>query len=299
MQFPAVLAVIAITLSIWSSTMVYSIRGKYHSEALTGIGHLPSSLLQISSLEFKSIVADLLFLKTITYLGQQFGEKKNPDRPTWHLTYLLIDRITDLDKAFWDPYLFAEMTLPWQADMIDEANQLMLKASTNRPNDYRPLYFIAFNHFFFRKDLGKASQYLRQAALRPGIPFYLQNLAARLSLYGNETVAGISLLEEMIQHATDKEQIIYLAKRQKTLKIILHLEEKIAIYRNMNQRNPNSIQDLVTAGLIEKIPADPYGGEFYLFGEGKVYTTSKMVDTNSALESKSTKAAQPHPRNAQ
>ncbi len=40
---------------------------------------------------------------------------------------------------------------------------------------------------------------------------------------------------------------------------------------------PLSLTELETAGLIDKIPEDPYGGEFILMEEGRVYTTSKLL----------------------
>jgi hypothetical protein len=40
---------------------------------------------------------------------------------------------------------------------------------------------------------------------------------------------------------------------------------------------PESLDELVKSGMLDKIPNDPYGGQFLMLENGRVYTTSKML----------------------
>ena len=65
--------------------------------------------------------------------------------------------------------------------------------------------------------------------------------------------------------------------RAKAFEKILQIEEAIAEYKERFQTDPEDLGSLVGAGLLERIPHDPYGGNFYLDEQGRVRTTSKLV----------------------
>jgi hypothetical protein len=267
----------AVAVSIFTTSKLYKAGAQYQIETISQFGQLPSAAVQALSLDFKGIVADYLFLKTMTFLGQKIGEREDPSAEDWRLINQMLERITDLDNLFWDPYLFAETMLAWEAGMPEEANKLLLKAAKHRTEDYRPLYFIGFNHFYFQKDPYQAAQYLRKAAKLPKAPFYLTGLAARMSLYGNQTAIGIAFLEDILKNTLDPTIRQYLGKRLATLKIISSLEEDVKEYKSKYQTLPQSLDDLVKTGIISSIPDDPYGGRFVLLENGRVYTTSRLV----------------------
>ena len=238
---------------------------------------LPSRFTGPAAMEFKGMVSDFLFLKVITFLGEKIGKQEKFNDP--HFRYLeeSVNTITDLDPYFWDAYLFADMIFTWDLKEYEAANRLLLKAKQYRTNDYRVPYYLGFNYFFFLKDNINGSKYLMEASKLPGSPYYLASLAARLSAYALEHKIGIIFLKEMIRD-TENEQIkSEFMLRIKTLEIMDLLEQKVREYEKIYQKPPSSLVELVTAGLIEKIPDDPYGGQFILFENGRVYTTSKML----------------------
>jgi hypothetical protein len=174
--------------------------------------------------------------------------------------------------------------LAWQAGMIDEANDLLQKAAYNRPFDHRPFYFIGFNYFYFRNDSENAAIYLRKAAQITGAPKFLKGLASRLSVYGNQTKLGIVFLENLLLDTQDKNVIAYLEKRLSALKTIYFLEQKVVAFRDVHQRLPESLEELVKAEILDEIPVDPYGGTFFIMRNGRVYTTSKLVSPKKDKE---------------
>jgi len=238
---------------------------------------LPSRFTGPAAMEFKGIVSDFLFLKVITFLGERIG--KQEEFSDQHFKYLgeSVNTITDLDPYFWDAYLFADMIFTWDLKEYEAANELLLKARQYRTNDYRVPYYLGFNYFFFLKDNINGSKYLMEASKLPGSPYYLASLAARLSVYALEHRIGIIFLKEMIRD-TENEQIKNeFMLRIKALEIMDQLEQKVREYKKTYRKLPSSLAGLVTAGLIDKIPNDPYGGQFVLLKNGRVYTTSKML----------------------
>jgi hypothetical protein len=287
---PVLLLIIGIYLCGITTTKIYDIREKYVTETISEFGQFPSLSLQAACLEFKGIVSDYLFFRAITYTGMKILEKKDPASEEWQIVYQMLQRVTDLDPRFLDPYVYAEMTLAWQAGMFEEANQLLLKATVNRPEDYRSSYYIGFNHFYFKKDAVKAAPHFRAAAMAPNAPGYIKGLAARVSLYGKQTSLGISFLEDLIKETQDPKIVQYLKKRLIALKMLDYLEQWVLEFRKRNGEFPKSLEDLVSAGLIPSLPEDPYGGKFTLLENGRVYTTSELVD--SAKPKKNSQASQ-------
>jgi len=268
----------AIALSIVATSKNYDFRTKYASEKISRFGQLPAPVLKTLSLEFDGVVADFLFLKTMTVIGQKIGQDVNPSQQEWTMVHTLLDNITELDPRFWDPYLFGQMMLAWQAGMIDKADNLLIKAAKHRPHDFRPYYFLGFNHFYFKKEFALASEYLQKASVKPDSPSYLKGLAARLSLYGNRTEVGIAFLRQMLAGTHDPNLRHYLEKRLTALERIDALEKKVQLYKDRFGNLPKSLDDLVAKGLLERIPEDPYGGDFVLLDNGRVFTTSKLVN---------------------
>ncbi|RJQ70872.1 MAG: hypothetical protein C4519_19900 [Desulfobacteraceae bacterium] len=275
---PALLLLLSLSMLLLLNARAFDIRAKYAAETVSEFGQLPSAALQTLSLEFRGAVSDYLFFKTLTYMGLKLSQRKNPSPDDWRLIHEMLQRVTDLDQRFWDPYLFAEMMLAWQAGMFDEVGALMQKAARYRPEDYRPLFYAGFNQLYFKNDAKAAAPFLREASLRPGAPGYVKGLASRVSLYAGQTGVGIFFLENLIKNTQDPKMAKYLEKRLIALKMIFYLEEKAKEYEARYGHALNSLDDLITSGIVQELPIDPYGGKFVLLNNGRVYTTSKMVD---------------------
>jgi hypothetical protein len=275
-KLPAIL-LMSTLVTLLITPKVYDTHGKYVEESIGHLGRLPSAGIQALSLEFKGVISDFLFLKTTTYFGMKLGLKEDPTPREWQLMYLLLQRVTDLDPRFWDPYVFAEMILAWHGGMTKEVNTLLMKAAKSRPEDYRPYYFIGFNYYFFNRDSASAAPYMRKAAQAPTAPQFIKGLAARISLYGNQTGLAIAFLADLIRQSHDPKLVKYLEIRLAALKRLYYLEYWVLEFKKKNGKMPASLNDLVTTGLIPAIPTDPYGGQFKLLPNGRVYTTSQLV----------------------
>ncbi len=276
--WPPLFLLIGLSFSIVLSGRVHHIKLRHNNESMGTIGHLPAAALRAAALEFQGVASDFMFLKTITYVGLRLQEHSSPTEKEWHRAATMLRGVTDLDPRFWDPYLFAEVIFPWQANMKPEADKLLLKAVKYRPDDYQPFYFLGFNAFYFEHNAVKAAPYLRRAAALPGAPGFLKGLAARFSLYGNQTKLGIVFLANLLRSTHNPKTYAYLKKRLLTLQKINLLENKVKEFRKITGRLPRSFNELLKKGLLNTIPEDPYGGKFTILTNGRVYTTSNMIE---------------------
>ncbi len=246
---------------------------------------LPSKFTGVAAMEFKGIVSDFLYLKVATFFGGKFIKKEILGQNHAEYVYNSVDVITDLDPWFWDAYLFSSMMLAWDFGLADKANELLLKARKYRTNDFKPPYYIGFNCFYFLKDKGKASTYIMEASKLPG-GSHLFSLGTKLSVYENQLGPAIIFLKELLENTQSPVMEKRISTRLKTLLILDNLEKKVQEYKKIYGIFPKKISDLIKTGFIESIPEDPYGGEFFIVENGRVFTTSKLIQGKKVLGAK-------------
>ena len=268
---------ILISISFYSSTRLYTFHSERRDQHFSQLALIPGPIAKVASLEFSGVASDYLFLQILTFLGEKVMNQGVLSKEQWQIVYKAFDQITYLDPRFLDPYVLAEMTLPWEAGMVREVNELLERLVKVRTTDDRPLFFLWYNYFYFLKDPATAAQYLERAAKIPGAPDFYTTLAARSSFYGKQTEAGILFLKKMLSETNDQNRRKFLLLRLEALEKIAFLEHKIQEYKRTFDVLPNSLEQIVEKGLIDKIPTDPYGGVFYIVDKEQVYSTSKLV----------------------
>ncbi|WP_139169082.1 hypothetical protein [Desulfobacula phenolica] len=237
---------------------------------------LPSQFVKPLCLEFKGLTSDFLLFKFMTFIGGRIEDLNKNNSKLSQYIFCALDTITDLDPYYWDAYYFSQMFLALN-NKVEDANILLEKARKYRINDYRPPYYIGFNYFYFLKDNEKGSQYLMEASKLPGSRYYFASLAARLAVYSFQHRDGIIFLEEMLKETRDERAKKEFELRIATLEVLEILENKITEYHKLFGVYPASLNELVKKRLIDKIPEDPYGGDFIIMQNGRIYTTSNMV----------------------
>jgi len=238
---------------------------------------LPSKITGLVAMEFKGIVSDFLFLKVSTFIGNKFIKNELLEDKHADYIYNSVDVITDLDPWFWDAYLVADMLLTWDFKKIEKANKLLFKAKEYRINDFKVPYYIGFNYFYFLKDNKNGAKFLMEASKLPSAPSYLASLATRLSMYDNQYRPAILFLNDVLKATHNPNLKKQYEKRLKTLVIMDKLEQKVTAFKNTFGVFPKNLKELVDKSVIKSIPDDPYGGQFILLKNKRVYTTSKMI----------------------
>lgn len=238
---------------------------------------LPPVVVKLVSLEFRSIVADFLFVRASQFYGGKVGENKKATKDDWDWLYRNLDVVTELDPYFQDPYYMGNGLLTWDAGMFNEANLLLKKATISRTWDWWFPFLSGFNKFFFMGDNKGGADDLLIASKRPGSWAILPKLASRLYYSEGKTETAISFLTTFWKNETDKKVKKGYEIRIEALKKILFLEQAVIRFRVKTGTSPDKLIHLVYAGIITDIPRDPYGGEFYLDWQGAIKTTSKLA----------------------
>lgn len=243
------------------------------------LGYVPHpQVLKLVSADHALAVAEMAVVKVLFYFGtlaEKFNEKViiRPERANMFRTLLTA---VQLDPYNMDAYYFTQAAFTWEVGRVAEVNEMLEWGIRHRTWDPWLQFYVGFNYAYFLKDYARAAPYMRRAAELSGNPMFA-GLAARYFYESEQVGLGLVFLEAMIAQSKDKAVRQTYELRRDALLAVQQIETALAAYRQRNGRSPGELQELVKAGLLDALPADPYGGEFYLDPEGKVRTTSKLA----------------------
>jgi hypothetical protein len=237
---------------------------------------IPSPILKITSLEFKGLVSDLLFIEALVFEGSTYLRKEVPRvKPEeWQWLDKVLTASTDLDPYFSDPYYLANALLTWDGGLIRETNIMLEKGTRYRDWDWMLPFFAGFNSFFFLHDNAKAAEFLETASQRPGPSEQLLSLASRLAYKEKKTENAILFLEAITKKTEDERLKKVYETRVRALQARLFLERAVSVYKEKFGRFPAFLQRLIDSGIIKEIPMDPYGGKFSISRGGEITCTT-------------------------
>ncbi|MBI2369896.1 MAG: tetratricopeptide repeat protein [Deltaproteobacteria bacterium] len=232
--------------------------------------YLPSGeALRFFSLGYEQLLADLLWLQTVQYIG---STRTFP--PGDRTLYNLAETVTTLDPNYVSPYVASGGILAAFAHQYEESNRILRKAIDQLGDDLKrdPMgwwvpFFLGFNHFFYLNDPAQAGAYYAMAAEMPGSPGYLPRLAAKLLAEGGDMEEAIAFLQRIVEESPDPVTTEIFGEALKDLVTRQHLEGLRAAARAFVARagrHPRSLHELVRAGLLREIPPHPRGGRYRL-----------------------------------
>jgi len=235
----------------------------------------PAPVIKALTADHYQFTSQVISLQCLFYFGTLVELRSQA--PEWWRIYRAVYTSTRLDPYNMDAYYFAQAVLTWETGMIQQALELLEYGFAHRTWDWYLPFYISFDYAFFLKDYEKAGFYLAKAAeLKPEVEWYA-TLAARYFYEGGSTALALAYLQEMIPAARNEVIKKRLVTRAQAFEAVLQIEQAIAAYKQRFQTDPEDLRRLVSAGLLERIPDDPYGGKFYLDEQGRVRTTSKFA----------------------
>lgn len=240
--------------------------------------HAPaeSLLLEISrnpafAFGFRSFLGDLAWLSAVQVAGARRMASGEYDR-----LYVLLQATTNFDPRFVVPYIFGGMVLGDSPAHVREALDILGRGAKNHPADWRFPFYVGYARYFSLGDPLGGAQALKAAARLPDSPPYLPLLASRMFAEGRAPETALSFLQGMIREETDPKRLEILERRIREVVVerdIQALEKAVAAYRMDAGSVPASLEELVRAGLIPRIPEEPNGGRYVLSPDGSVAST--------------------------
>jgi hypothetical protein len=252
------------------------------------LGYIPESMaIKYGTADQRYLVSDWAILKVIFYFGELIEKARDrelfqstPDYLGMFKTLQTSLRIEPYNK---DAYYFAQAAFTWELGRYKEVNNMLDYGMKYRTWDYQLPFFAGFNSAYFMRDYVKAAGYMKKAADITNEPLFA-NLAARYFYEAGTTYLGIAFIEAMMKGARDdKERKIYQVRRDALL-VIQHLTIAVERYKQKFGTLPKTLDKLVNRGILQKLPADPYGGSFYLDEKGIVRSSSKLAFLKGNVE---------------
>jgi hypothetical protein len=219
-------------------------------------------------LEYDALAADIYWIRAVVHYG---GDRLNdPGEDRYALLAPLLDLTTSLDPLFRIAYQFGAIFLseppPGGPGRVDLAERLLRKGMAADPNQWRYPHDLGFLHFWRRHDPRTAAEWFQRAAALPGAPEWLDPLAAGMLARGGERAASRQLLTRILEDA-EQEWLRATAERWlMQLDALDQLDQLRAMLSRYRQQGgtPASWLDLIRAGWIPGVPADPAGHPYVL-----------------------------------
>ncbi len=250
-------------------------------EVAYDIPPFPAEVARPLSFGFSSLVADLTFLEAIQILGTRksswtAAQGAHEDRALARL----LDYATAMDRKFALAYRFTGMaitrhSIDSKATGVLPGLQILERGAVECPTDWQILFYLGFFNSFYLGDSAAAGRALAQAARLPHAPRYLAFLATRLSADAGELESARQMAQEMVLQATEPDAHEEWVARLKDIQMesdLRKLGAAKAHFVAQNGHEPRSLGDLLAAGELRAIPAEPHGGVYRLV-DGAVTST--------------------------
>jgi hypothetical protein len=225
-----------------------------------------------------NVVADLLWLRCIQYVGK---ENKGERNFTW--LNQMLETVVQLDPYFGDAYRYGGMFLASLRADDDAGIDLLERGFIANPNNFQLPYELAMIFLLNRKDepgsKERATYYLSMAAAIEGCPEFIRDLATKLQ--GQYNLVDVE--REMWQRmAGGSDKLLRELGERKLVemdirKAVENLNQAVLMFNQRHGRFPATLDEMVQAGLLKPLGPDPLGGTFFM-GEDSVIRNTTLLD---------------------
>ncbi|MHB8418926.1 MAG: hypothetical protein ACYDCL_12685 [Myxococcales bacterium] len=213
------------------------------------------------------MLSDWYWLEAIQY----YGTKANEAERFRHLAGYLEDAVA-LDPDFGYLYQFGGDALPFHDAQTKlwyntgAAIRLLEEGVQSKSTRWQIPFLLGYLLYTFRGDYQPAGRDIEMASKRPRAPAYLASLGVRLLAQGGSTASAIEITQAALAEARDEKRRDELENRLKALVLQLDLERlnRALAARRQAGLPISGLGDLVGFASLDRLPKEPYGGEFRL-----------------------------------
>ncbi len=173
--------------------------------------YIPSAtFLRYASLGHQTMVADLMWIRTVQYFGEELERRRELNQPRdskerFKFLYPLLDLTVSLDPQFVQGYRFGGLLLT-VVKRYDEAIALYAKGYAANPDRWEMPHDLGRLYYLDLKDHEKALHWWKIANDLPGRPNYIPRFVPRLYAQTGQKEIAIELWLEMLE-ATDSKTV--------------------------------------------------------------------------------------------
>ncbi len=249
------------------------------------VGVLPDgATLSILSLGFERAVADLFWIRTVYYVGDDVSS-----RAKWPAAERLAHLVTDIDPHFDTVYVVMASVLGGLRKDPDAAIRLLEKGAAIS-SYWRIHFLLGFQYFMEKSEHVLGAKHLERAFALGG-PQYLQFLISRVYSHAGDPSTAMQFIAARLQNEETPEIREQLQKRYRDIWInrdLGRIDAAIERFRAASSRDPVSIAELVASGVLDAAPRDPDGGSYSLSdGRAKTDLEYEVMKLNMPREGSS------------
>jgi len=220
------------------------------------------------ALSYDTVLADVYWIRAIQHYG---GDRRSDAPRRYDLLYPLLDLTTSLDPRFKIAYRFGAIFLmepyPGGAGRPDLAIKLLEKGIELAPDRWEYYLDIGFVYYWRLSEYDKAADWFERGAELPGAPWWLRTYAAVTLAKGGDRESS-RFMWRNIRDTTEDDWLRRNAElRLAQLDALDQIDQLAAIVAEFERRagrTPERWEDVVAAGLLTGVPADPSGEPYQL-----------------------------------
>jgi hypothetical protein len=266
-----------IGLAVLVALQINMVRWQGTEKKLDDLMYLPDAeYLRMASLGHRELLADLLWIQSIQVMAE-----RTVSEASGRWLYRALDIITTLDPTFVRAYEAGGLALTTLVVLPEESNRLMLKGVRHNPMEWKLPFYLGINSYFEFYDDAKAAEYIAAASKLPGAPSGLVSVAANLFAAAKSPQQGVDLLTAAYHSTSDDNTRKLIEQRLKILvteRDLVLLEAAVGRYHARTGNRPGRLDDLVTAGLIPRVPDEPSGGRYLYEPATGVVSSSELPE---------------------
>lgn len=228
------------------------------------------------SLGYTGLAACIYWTRSVQYFGDKSAEKSKH----FELLLPLLDLTVSLDPHLVNAYLFGGMFLaqepPYGAGMPDAAVDFLERGIKDNPSDWRIYYHLGFTHYMERHDYKAAADAFTRGNKVINSPPWMNGMPA-LMLQRTGDIQTARILWTRMYEGTDDAAV----KKNALIRLVAlrvdddvnHLQAITDAYKQRFGAYPSSWSQLISAGFLGGVPADPSRTPYILKPGGKIVVT--------------------------
>jgi len=209
-----------------------------------------AQILQKYSFGFENLITDLVWLRTIQYIGG------NARSSNYRLLYHYLDCLTDLDAQFYMPYFVAQILLP-EINQADNAILISKKGLRSLPKRWEIPYYMGYIYYYYLDDFEKGAQMYALASSIPGVLSSAKRMEINLTSKSNKHVLALQMWLNVYEKEQNQDVKDLIAKKIVREKNFVTLENALQKYIKKYGNVPLNLDILAQKKLIKEIPIDP------------------------------------------
>lgn len=229
-------------------------------------------LVKAMSLEYAPLMADLYWTRVVQY----YGDKRARHDPGLELLWPLLDLTTTLDPNLLVAYRFGSTFLsepsPQGAGHPELGIRLLERGIHANPEYWRFYEDLGFIYYFELKDYAKASAAFEEGSKNPDSQIWMKVMAAKIATEGESLSTSIFLWNEVYQSTKDPQVRENALRHLRLLRVREDCKQLDALADEFQKRTgrwPVRMGELVQAGMLPRLPADPLGYPYVFGPDGK------------------------------